>query len=287
MTGFNLADALFGSADWKVRVLDVGASEVEGDQAPYDRLVKAGRAQVVGFEPDTAACERLNAKYGAAHRFLPHFVGDGQPGTFHETTWSLTGSLYRPNRPLLEKFQNLHELVTLVAEHPVHTRRLDDIPEVGDVDFVKIDVQGAELAVFQGGERVLRNAVLVQTEVEFVELYESQPLFGDVDRQLRAYGYQFHTFAGLAGRCFKPIVVGNDTSRTMRQVLWGDAVYVKDWLKFDELADDKLRKLAILLHEVVRSPDLCHLVLQALDARGGGAIAPHYLSALLTQQPGR
>lgn len=287
MSGFDLGAMLFGGSDWKIRVLDVGASEVEGDQAPYDKLVKAGRAQVVGFEPDAAACERLNAKYGAAHRFLPYFVGDGKPATFHETNWSLTGSLFRPNSPLLDKFQNLGEIVTLVAEHPVQTRRLDELPEVGDVDFVKIDVQGAELAVFQGGERVLRSAVLVQTEVEFVELYENQPLFGDVDRQLRTCGYQFHTFAGLAGRCFKPLVVGNDISRTMRQVLWGDAVYVKDWLRFDELPDDKLRKLAILLHEVVRSSDLCHLVLQALDARGGGSAAPRYLSALMSQQGAR
>jgi FkbM family methyltransferase len=280
VSGFDLGTALFGAEPWTIRVLDVGASEIQGEQAPYDKLVRAGRARVVGFEPDAAACERLNAKYGAAHRFLPYFLGDGGPATFHETNWSLTGSLFKPNRPLLEKFQNLHEVVTLKAEHPVQTRRLDDLPEVGDVDFVKIDVQGAELAVFQGGERVLRNAVLVQTEVEFVEIYENQPLFADVDRQLRACGYQFHTFAGLAGRCFKPLVVGNDLNRPMRQILWGDALYVRDWLRPDALTGDKLRKLAILLHEVVGSPDLCHLVLQALDARTGSGVAPRYLSTL-------
>ncbi|HET9701851.1 MAG TPA: FkbM family methyltransferase [Burkholderiales bacterium] len=287
MTGFDLGSVLFGNTDWMVHVLDVGASDLAGEQAPYEKLVRAGRARVVGFEPDAAACERLNAKYGGVHRFLPYFVGDGNAATFHETNWSLTGSLFRPNRPLLEKFQNLHEVVTLKAEHPVQTMRLDDIPEVGDVDFVKIDVQGAELAVFQGGERVLRDALLVQTEVEFVELYENQPLFGDVDRQLRACGYQFHTFAGLAGRCFKPLVVNNDMNLPMRQLLWPDAIYVRDWLKLDALSDEKLRKLAILLHEVVGSFDLCHLVLQALDARGSGAAAPRYMSALMNQHGGR
>ncbi|HEX6827652.1 MAG TPA: FkbM family methyltransferase [Burkholderiales bacterium] len=287
MGGFDLGEILFAGGPWTIRVLDVGASEIEGEQTPYDKLVRAGRAEVVGFEPDAAACARLNARYGAAHRFLPHFVGDGGPATFHETNWPLTGSLFRPNRPLLEKFQNLHEVVTLVAEHPVQTRRLDDIPEVGDVDFVKIDVQGAELAVFRGGERVLRGAVLVQTEVEFVELYEDQPLFGDVDRQLRACGFQFHTFDGVAGRCFKPLVVANDLNRPLRQVLWSDAIYVKDWLRLDALADEKLKKLAILLHEVVRSTDLCHLVLQALDARTGGAFASGYLSALINRPVGK
>lgn len=285
--GFDLGDALFGAEPWTIRVLDVGASELAGEAAPYDKLVKAGRAQVLGFEPDAAACAVLNAKYGAAHRFLPWFLGDGGPATFFETNQPLTGSLFRPNRPLLEKFQNLHEVVTLKAQHLVQTRRLDDIPEVGDVDFVKIDVQGAELAVFRGGERVLRNALLVQTEVEFVELYESQPLFADVDPLLRSYGYQFHTFAGFAGRCFKPVVVNQDLNRGLRQMLWSDALYVRDWMRLENLPLDKLRKLALLLHEVVGSPDLCHYVLKTLDGRAGGAIAPRYLSALMGKQVGR
>ncbi len=253
---------------------------MEGVDAPYDNLVKSGYARVVGFEPDVAGCEALNRKYGAPHVFLPYFVGDGKQATFYETNWALTGSLFKPNKPMLEKFQHLPELVTLKAEHEVATKRLDDIPEVEDIDFVKIDVQGSELAVFQGGERVLRNAILVQTEVEFVEIYEKQPLFADVDQLLRSYGYQFHTFDKLVGRCFKPLVSNNDIRQRLHQVLWTDAVYVKDWMRFDELSIDKLKKLAVLLHEIFCSYDLCHLVLQAIDARSNSDFAPCYLQIL-------
>jgi FkbM family methyltransferase len=35
----------------------------------------------------------------------------------------------------------------------LQTRRLDDISEVQHVDFLKIDIQGSELAVFKGGKR--------------------------------------------------------------------------------------------------------------------------------------
>ena len=148
-------------------------------------------------------------------------------------------------------------------------------------DFFKIDVQGAELAVFQGGERVLRNALLAQTEVEFVELYENQPLFADVDILLRSYGFQFHTFDGFGGRCFKPLMAHDNINLPMRQALWSDAIYVKDWLRFDKLPLDKLHRLAVLLHEVIRSFDLCHLVLQTIDARCGGDVATRYLNALI------
>lgn len=280
MTGSDLVRMLFAEQTCMINVLDVGAIGIGGVDAPYDNLVKAGYARVVGFEPDAAGCAELNRKYGAPHLFLPYFVGDGKQATFYETNWAPTGSLFKPNKRMLEKFQNLHEVVTLKAEHKVVTRRLDDLHEVDDIDFVKIDVQGAELAVFQGGERVLRNAMLVQTEVEFVELYESQPLFADVDRLLRSYGYQFHAFNGLTGRCFKPLVINNNINQPLRQVLWTDAIFVKDWLRFDELPLDKLKKLGVLLHEVIHSYDLCHLVLQEIDARSNRDFAPRYLQAL-------
>jgi FkbM family methyltransferase len=287
MTVSDLVKMLFAEQECLINILDVGAIGIDEEEyGPYDTLVKAGYARVVGFEPDAAGCNELNLKYGAPHLFLPYFVGDGKPATFYETNWAPTGSLFKPNQPLLEKFQNLHELTTLKAEHPVETMRLDDLPQVGDIDFVKIDVQGAECAVFQGGERVLRNAMLVQTEVEFVELYENQPLFADVDRLLRSYGYQFHTFNGFGGRCFKPLISNNDINKPRRQVLWSDAIYVKDWLRFDNAPLDKLKKLAVLLHEVIQSGDLCHLVLQVIDARCDSNFAPRYLQALTSPTEG-
>lgn len=278
----NLAQMLFAEQTFIINILDVGAIGLEEECPPYDTLVKAGYARIVGFEPNVAGCEELNQKYGDPHLFLPHFLGNGEKATFYETNWAPTGSLYKPNKPLQEKFRNLHELCTLVAEHQVETSRLDDLPEVGDIDFVKIDVQGAELSVFQSGERVMRNAVLVQTEVEFVELYENQPLFADIDPLLRSYGYQFHTFLGAGGRCFKPMLISNDANKPLRQMLWSDAIYVKNWLQFDALTLNKLKKLALLLHEVVASYDLCHVVLSEIDSRSATDYAAQYLASVMS-----
>jgi FkbM family methyltransferase len=128
--------------------------------------VDAGHGRIFGFEPDQQACEQLNREYGNPHRFFPFFVGDGGPAIFHETNWAPTGSLYEPNSRLLEKFQNLAEVVTPVATHAVNTTRLDDIADIGDIDFIKIDVQGSELVVFENASRALSSAVLIQSEVE-------------------------------------------------------------------------------------------------------------------------
>src|SRR4051794_12522208 len=118
-----------------IDILDVGAAF--GEEPPYKSLVDAGRARVLGFEPNREECERLNNAYSPPHRFFPFFVGDGQPATFYETNWSLTGSLYEPNTALLEKFQNLAEVTRLVATHEVATSRVDDIVDIDDVDFFK------------------------------------------------------------------------------------------------------------------------------------------------------
>jgi FkbM family methyltransferase len=260
-----------------ITVLDIGAAL--NDRPPYQWLVDAGRARIIGFEPDPGECETLRGQYGEPHRFYPHFAGDGQPAVFHETNWTLTGSLYPPNSPLLAKFHDLAELTTPVAQHRVETTRIDEIAEIDDVDWIKIDVQGSELAVLRNALRPLAGSLLIQTEVEFVELYRGQPMFADVDQFLRAHGFQFHNFAGYGGRAFKPFTTS--VSAEFRQFLWADAIYVRDWMRLEALDEIKLRKYAVLAHDLLRSYDLAHLVLAALDHKTGGNLAPTYLDRLM------
>ena len=273
----------FFPEEFQINILDVGAALAE--RPPYQSLVEVGRGKIFGFEPNREACERLNREYGNSHRFFPFFVGDGGPAIFHETNWAPTGSLYEPNSRLLEKFQNLAEVVTPVATHAVNTTRLDDIAEIGDIDFIKIDVQGSELVVFENASRALSGALLIQTEVEFVELYKGQPMFADVDTFLRANGFQFHTMNGVSGRAFKPLVANGDVNSAFRQSLWADALYVRDWMRLEDLSETKLRNCAILVHDVLRSYDLAHLVLSALDSRTGGGRAADYLQRLVGNNP--
>lgn len=275
-----------GEDECSLTILDIGASFLGTPN--YQSLIDSGQARVIGFEPDLDACRQLNERYGHPHRFLPVFVGDGNAAVFHQTNWGPTGSLFRPNTALLEKFQLLAEIVETVAEHPVYTQRLDDIAEIDDVDFVKIDIQGGELGVFRNGSRVLADALLIQTEVNFVELYEGAPMFSDIDAFLRQSGYQFHDFDNIGSRSFKPLANPSGTSRNpllrpFNQKLWADAFYVKDWMSLDRLEPPKLKKLATLLHDIVASYDLAHLVLCELDRQTGSDIAARYLERLLVE----
>lgn len=266
-----------------INVVDIGAASLGPGSEPYAGLMQAKKVRVVGFEPNREACDALNREHGAPHAFHPFFIGSGGEETFFETNWPLTSSLYRPNMPLADKFQNLGELMRVTSEQRVETRRLDDVPGTDDTDFFKIDVQGAELKVFAGATDALAAATLIQTEVEFVALYEDQPLFADVDAFLRQAGFQFHTFLGFGSRCFKPMKINDDPNMGLRQFLWSDAVYVRDFMRLGEVSADKLKKLAILLHDIVKSYDLCHYVLSEADAKAGTALAPAYFQKLAGQ----
>jgi FkbM family methyltransferase len=273
---FNILEILppFG----KVQVIDVGAMDLGGEI--YDPLVKAGIASVLGFECVQAECDKLNAMASESRAYLPYAIGDGTVRAFHECNFPMTSSLLEPNSGLLDRFQNLENLTQVVKKHTFATKRLDDIAEITGVDFLKLDVQGAELDVMNGGDRVLAEAVVVHTEVEFVEMYKGQPLFAEVDQRLRRSGFVFHKFAGVAGRTFKPMVVNNDVNHCLSQMLWADAVYVKDFMALDRLPAEKLLRLAAILHMVYGSFDLAMQALLAYDRQHSSALAPAYLHRL-------
>ncbi len=55
-----------------------------------------------------------------------------------------------------------------------------------NIDFIKIDVQGAALDVLQGGIHCLKeNTLGIEVEVEFSPIYDKQALFSDVDSFIR------------------------------------------------------------------------------------------------------
>ena len=103
----------------------------------------------VAFEPDERECAKVNVKLGNPHKCLPYFVGDGTERTFFQTNMTMTGSLYPPNRKVVDKYAHLGEVMQLVATHRVKTARLDEVIEVGDADLLKMDVQGAEVDVLR------------------------------------------------------------------------------------------------------------------------------------------
>jgi hypothetical protein len=177
-------------------------------------------------------------------------------------------SLLEPDPTAFELFSALEPLSTVLRRAPFETRKLDDLAEIQHMDFLKIDIQGSELAVFQGGTAKLAQAVAIQTEVSFVALYQGQPTLGEVDLELRRQGFIPHCFAAIKHWPIAPCVVDNDPRKPLHQLLEADMVYVRDFSRPNGMSDEQLKHLALIAHGVYGSYDLALRCVMLLEQRG-------------------
>ncbi len=271
----------------RLRIVDVGAMDV-GESEPWSGLVEIGAANLIGFEPNPPECDKLNAGAGPNTEHLPHALGDGKTHTLHIGAAPMTSSLLPPDPAVMKQFHALWELCEPVGEEPVDTVRLDDLDAVRPMDFLKLDIQGAELMVLEAGTAALADTMAVQLEVGFLPIYKDQPLFADVDAFLRDQGFAFHTMVGVGSRPFRPLIKDGNPNRGFAQVIWSNALYFRDPLGFADLAAQKpeaLLKTAILAHELYAAFDLAAVALQHYGAAQYPGLATAYIHALTAADP--
>ncbi len=267
----------------RIEVVDVGALPLPGVEEIYAPLITSERGRLTAFEPNPEGLDALRGKLGEPHRFFPHVIGSGEPATFHEAEAPACGSLYPPNEPLLNFFPDVAPFMRLRNTHAVETRRLDSIKEIERIDFLKLDVQGAELDVLKGAGDLLKDTLVILTEVEFLPLYKGQPLFADVDTFLRGAGFQFHVFGTLARRFVWPLQTTDASVLGLNQTLWGDAMYIRDLTTLGDLPVARRMMLAALMHELCGSVDIALLILQSLAEPGAGPAVEAYRQRVLNE----
>ena len=189
-------------------------------------------------------------------------------------------SLLKPNPTILSLFHGFPRWGQVVATEQIDTVRLDDVAETAGVDLLKMDIQGGELTVLRHAESRLKSALVIQTEVEFLPIYEGQPLFSEIELFLRERGFVFHRFFPVVSRMIQPLLIGDNIYGGLSQLLWADAVFVRDFSRLELLSDRQLLGMAAIVHDCYKSLDLAFCVLIEYDRRTGGKLAPTYLSAL-------
>ena len=249
-------------------VVDIGASPIDGEP-PYKPMLDAGLCTLTGFEPLPEALAELNRRKGANETYLPYAVGDGRAHVLHVCRERGMSSLLEPDPKRLVLFPEFPTYGLVEKEVRVPTRRLDDITEVGQLDFLKIDIQGSELEVFKNGRRRLGTAVVVQTEVSFVPLYRGQPPFGVIDTHLRTLGFLPHCLFELKQRPLHPFLVGGDPQNGIRQLLEADVVYVRDFSQAEAMDGEQWKHVALVAHHCYESFDLAYRAIAGAARRGG------------------
>jgi FkbM family methyltransferase len=256
--------------DRNIRIIDCGCRG--GSFGDFDSL--AGHLTVHGFDPDETECNKLNETAKSAgfdHHYHPYALArcNEKGRTFYITNEASSSSLLKPNERLIKRYrQTIHgnaicTLDTVGINRVVNTDTvsLDAWSQengIADFDFIKLDVQGAELEILAGAESILSNVLGANIEVWFEPVYHGLPLFSDIDAFMRDHSFSFfsmHVYATnqYAGRMASPIMLDRMNSwweqRMAGQLITADAIYLRDPLSVKmpfDVTIEKLLKLACI-----------------------------------------
>lgn len=238
--------------------VDIGA--MGGIPSKWDILRKAMR--ILAFEADEREFAKLKSTEQLKYfNCLVH--SHAHSLKFYISKSAGRSSVFAPNIKELAQFPNVDRFHTVQTEEiEAHrVKSMDEIireNEVSDIDFMKVDTEGTELAIFQGSrEKVLSMVFGVQVEVEFVEKCIGQPLFRDVDAFMNGNGFQI---MDLRRQFWKRKDFNNFIGKG--QLVFGDALYFK---RLDALANELSSSDIVYRSSKIYKAVLCCLIYRLFD----------------------
>jgi FkbM family methyltransferase len=260
---FNLFDL-----ETKIQVMDVGAACI--NEIPiYKVLLDKKIGHLTAFDGDERHIEKLNQVYGSEEvSIFNNFLFDGKKHeVFLCSPASGMSSLFKPKVDALNFFNGFDVFGKVERVEKVQTHKLDSIKKLKSPDFLKMDVQGAELEIIKNGKKTLKNCLAMQLEVSYFSFYENEPTFGEVDTYMRHLGFVPHSFLDIKRWSIAPTIFNNNFRVPGNQLIQSDIVYVKDPLKFADMSDIQLKKLTILMHYCFKSIDFSTRVILEMEKR--------------------
>lgn len=180
-----------------ISLIDIGAAGGLQDRwKPFSKFI-----DLVAVEPDPRAKESIEkletTTLHSLHRINSPLASTTRELDFYLCKHPRQSSVLKPNQEHFAKYNDGHKWnVERVEKMSALTLDLAIASRVKP-DFLKLDTQGSELDILQGATTTLQSCLGVEAEVEFREMYESQPLFGDLAKYMLNNGFEFIDFVAF------------------------------------------------------------------------------------------
>ena len=216
--------------------IDIGARF--GIDQRWQRL--GDKIKAYCFETDKEECDRLNGAPNVI--FIPQAIS-GRTGkaTLYHAYYPESTGLYKTNDAFFNRLLN-KDNAEVIKEEEIDVMTLDDAMDkynIPDPDFIKIDVEGAELDVLKGTD--LTSVFGIFTEFRFHKEINGSPTFSELDQYLTNRGFMLYSiWTGKQSRKDLPYPGPALTFNGKRfhagtnggQVMDGDALYLRDSVRF-------------------------------------------------------
>jgi len=206
-----------------LNLIDIGASGgINENWIPAKKYL-----HIIGFEPDTGAFNDLQKNNVNSNTYFNIGLSDKESTIdFYLTKKQRCSSIFKPNRDFLDQFSE-PERFDIVDTIKFKSNTLNNVlngSKIVNVDFIKVDTQGSELLILEGGSEILDKSIFgLEIEVSFTEMYQNQALFADIDIFMRQHDFQLFD---LRLSYFKR-TVGEPFGKPKGQLVYGDALYFK------------------------------------------------------------
>jgi FkbM family methyltransferase len=194
-------DLLFKNVKPKI-IFEIGAAQSE-DTIKYAQ--KFPKASIYAFEPLPVNYEKgkvniqkhaiknvnlynigMSDKEGKSQFFVSSLNSNPSPNSIADGLRS--SSLFSPGKHLAIYTNVLFDNSTYI-----NCITLDIFckqHEINHIDFIQMDVQGAELLVLRGGMNALKKTDVIWLEVSNIDLYSNQPKANDIHNFMKSNGFK-------------------------------------------------------------------------------------------------
>ena len=202
-----LLERLSWLKDMEIRnVLDIGANE--GQFAREIRRILPD-AHISSFEPIRETYEKLAKEFKDVHQVdvYQYAIGERNGNVLiNRNDFSPTSSILPISRQQKREFvSRFPQIVNQTVPEMSAIRTLDDVVEELKVSapyLIKIDTEGYEAHVINGGRKTISGAAIAILETSFYRLYNGQSLFSDIHDMMAELGFYY---AGSLASGYSPV----------------------------------------------------------------------------------